>query len=387
MPSAATDPAATLGVACFANQFADAKGHGLTRYARELAAALRQIGGLRIVPVAGWSSLPPADLAARRAETGLELTGLGRRGTSLMWTFLDRPTLESCISPRIDVVHAVSLGYPVATRKPFVVTVHDLGPLTHPHFFRNTRPWVMRRSLDQAVRKADAIVCVSQSTADEVREQVGPVVDGRLRVVPGGVSDAFFEAPGPGLLDSLDLPPEGIPLILSAGAISPRKNVHGLLRAMVRLAPEIPHHLVLVGGPGWDGSPIEAALDDPLLHGRVHLLGYVSDAQLRALYRRAELYVHPSLYEGFGLPVLEAMASGTPVVAADRTSLPEVVGRAGRLADASDPDALAQAISDVCGSPELMGSMIERGLAHAATFRWSACARQMKDVYDDVASS
>jgi len=387
LQSAATDPAAPLGVACFANQFGDAQGHGLARYARELAEALRQIDDLRIVPVAGWSSLAPEALAERHGDIGLETTGLGRRGTSLLWTFLDRPTLESRISVPVDVVHAVSLGYPVATRKPFVVTIHDLGPLTQPHFFRNTRPWVMQRSLKQVVRKADAIVCVSQSTADEVRDYVGPAVDGRLRVVLEGVSEAFFDAPDPALLASLDLPAQGTPFILSAGAISPRKNVEGLLRAMIRLAREIPHHLVLVGGAGWDGGPIEAALADRALRGRVHSVGYVSDDQLRALYHAAELYVHPSLYEGFGLPVLEAMASGTPVLASDSTSLPEVVGQAGRLTDASDPDALARAIAEICGSPEGRAAMADRGRAHAATFRWSARARQMRDVYHDVAAS
>ena len=179
-------------VAYFANQFADQKGHGLARYARELFDSLRELNGPNVIPVAGWSSLAPDALERRMAETGLRLTGLGRRGTSLMWTFLDWPTIEARLNAPVDVVHAVSLGYPVATRKPYVVTIHDLGPLTHPEFFRNTRPWVMQRSLDQAVHKADVIVCVSETTANEVREYVGPAIEGRLRVVLEGVSERFF---------------------------------------------------------------------------------------------------------------------------------------------------------------------------------------------------
>ncbi|WP_246209846.1 glycosyltransferase family 4 protein [Pikeienuella piscinae] len=371
-------------MACFANQFADAQGHGLARYARELFSSLQELDCLRVTPVAGWSALSPDVLDARRREVGLKLTGLGRRGTSLLWTFLDFPTLESRLDARVDVVHAVSLGYPVATRKPFVVTIHDLGPLTHPEFFGNTRPWVMKRSLDQAVRKADAIVCVSQSTADEVRDYVGPAVDGRLRVVLEGVSERFFAPADPTLLAGLDLPPEDTPFILSAGAVSPRKNLHGLLSAMALALDSIPHHLVLVGGDGWDGGQFERMLETPALRGRVHLTGYVSDGALRALYQAAALYVHPSLYEGFGLPVLEAMASGTPVVSSDRTSLPEVVGSAGRLSDAANPETLAGDIVAMCNAGERRAKIIQEGRAHAARFRWPTCARAMAEIYREV---
>lgn len=373
-----------LRVACFANQFGDARGHGLARYARELLDALRAFGGPSVVPVAGWTSLDDRDFAARQRETGLQLTGLGRRGTSMLWTFLDRPTLESRLDVPIDVVHAVSLGYPIATRKPLVVTIHDLGPLTHPEFFRNTRPWVMQRSLDQAVRQAEVIVCVSQSTADEVREVAGPSVEDRLRVVVEGVSERFFEASDPGLLQRFGFP-DGTPFILSAGMASPRKNLDGLLRAMASAADQIPHHLVLVGGSGWDEDDISKAMQAPSLDGRVHRTGYVTDDELRALYQAADLYVHPSLYEGFGLPILEAMASGTAVVSSDRTSLPEVVGTAGRLCDAADPDALAEAIVDVCTSEDLKRQMVEKGRANAAAFRWSDCASAMAAVYAEAA--
>ncbi|WP_051337283.1 glycosyltransferase family 4 protein [Leisingera daeponensis] len=378
-------PGQGLRVACFANQFGDRQGHGLARYARELLEALRGIGGPEIIPVAGWSGLEPEALAARQQETGLQLTGLGRRGTSLLWTFLGRPSLEACLDAPVDVVHAVSLGYPVATRKPLVVTIHDLGPLIRPDYFRNTRPWVMQRSLDQAVRQADVIACVSQYTADTVREYAGPGVEARLRVVLEGVSEAFFTPADPALLHRFALPP-GVPFILSAGAASPRKNLAGLLRAMTVLGSSIPHHLVLVGGAGWDSGEIARALAAPALRNRVHRLGYVSDPELRALYQAADLYVHPSLFEGFGLPVLEAMASGTPVVASDRTSLPEVAGQAGCLCDASDPEALAAAILQVCGSEELRARMAAQGRRRARQFSWSSCARAMAGIYSDAVS-
>ena len=372
-------------VAFFSNQFADSKGHGLARYARELYGELRALPETDVVPVAAWSSLSADALSAHQADTGLLMTGLGRNGTKLLWTFLNQPPIEHCIGRPVDVVHAVSLGYPVATRKPLVVTIHDLGPLTHPDFFRNTRPWVMKRSLEQAVRHADAIVCISKSTAEEVLTYVGTHIEDRVQVVLEGVHPRFFEPASSQLPATLQNLPEDHPFILSTGQISPRKNIQGLIAAFARIKSEIPHHLVLVGGMGWDSYIVEAHLRDADLRSRVHFPGFVTDDQLRTLYQMADIYVHPSLYEGFGLPVLEAMASGTPVVVSNRSSLPEVAGDAGRLSDTTDPEALGADIVDICRSPSLRARMSEAGKAHAARFRWEDCAKEMADIYRSVA--
>jgi glycosyltransferase involved in cell wall biosynthesis len=372
-------------VALFSNQFAAAVGHGIKRYSHELYEALRDADGVTAIPVAGWSSLETDELAALQARTGLELTGLGRRGTSLFWTFLDAPVLESRMRVRPDIVHAASLGYPVATRKPFVVTIHDLGPLTHPEYFSNTRPWVMERSLQQAVRKADAIVCVSQSTANEVADYAGPAVEGRLHVVLEGVGDEFFSAVAADCLSGLAASQSGRPFILCAGKLSPRKNVVGTLRALGRVRDRLPDHdLVLVGGDGWDVDHIAPEIERCGLSGRVHQLGYVSNEQLRALYQRTHAYLHPSLYEGFGLTVLEAMASGAPVITSDRTSLPEVAGEAACLVDPENIDAIADAIERVCGDDNLRETMSAAGRSRARMFTWSGAADRMKTVYQSL---
>jgi glycosyltransferase involved in cell wall biosynthesis len=364
MPSVPAEAPAPRRVAFFSNQFASDQGHGIARYSRELLRELKRTDGIEPVPVAGWSSLPPDALSALRQESGLRLTGLGRHGTSLLWTFCGTPPLERLIPGPLDAVHALSLGYPVATRKPFVVTIHDLGPLTHPEFFRNTRPWVMQRSLAQAVRQAAALVCVSQSTADEVDSLVGNGIGQRVHVVPEGVSREFFEPADRASLAGLDLPPEGVPFVLAA---------------------DLPHPLVLVGGNGWDTEAVARELRErPALRGRVHLLGYVSDAALRALYAAASVYVHPSLYEGFGLTVLEAMACGTPVIAADRTSLPEVVGDAGLLVDPLDTAALADSIRAICQEAALAASLSRKGRAHAATFTWADCAGRIAAIHREL---
>jgi len=377
-----------MRVALFSNQFAAAVGHGIKRYSHELWEALKEVGDVTAIPVAGWSSLSAEDLAALSARTGLELTGLGRRGTSLCWTFLDAPALESRMRVRPDIVHAASLGYPVATRKPFVVTIHDLGPLTHPEYFSNTRPWVMERSLRQAVRKADAIVCVSQSTADEVADYVGPAVEGRLHVVLEGVGDEFHSPVAADCLAGLPPLQSGRPFIMCAGKLSPRKNVAGVIRALGRIRQRLPDHdLVLVGGNGWDVDQIAPEIEECSLSGRVHQLGYVSNDQLRALYQRTHAYLHPSFYEGFGLTILEAMASGAPVITSDRTSLPEVAGDAACLVDPENVDAIADAIERVCSSAELRNTMSAAGMERAGVFSWSKSAKRMAAIYKPLAVS
>lgn len=374
-------------VAYFSNQFADRSGHGLARFARELYAALRERDdGVEIQPVAAWSSLSPEGLARLQQETGLALLPTRRRLTPLLWAYLNAPKLETLMGQDVDVVHAAALGYPIATSKPYVVTVHDLGPLTHPEFFTNTRPWIMQRSLDQAVKQAVAIVCVSHSTADELLDYVGSHVEDRVQVVPEGVSSFFSDEVDKTCLNELeDLPAAGTPFVLAAGKISPRKNIQGLLKAMANLGGDIPHHLVIVGGEGWENETVLRDLDDPNLSSRTHLLGYVSDEQLRALYASASVYVHPSLYEGFGLTVLEAMAVGCPVITSDVYSLPEVAGDAAVLLNPTDTEALTAAIANVCKDENLRTAMIAGGKQRIQQFRWAECADAMLNLYKQVA--
>lgn len=370
----------------FSNQFASADGHGIARYSREVQRAMVQQGSWSIVPVAGWSNLPPAQLAALKKSSGLKLTGLGRRATPLLWSYADWPPVERLVPGPADIVHAMSLGYQIATRKPYVVTIHDLGPLTHPEYFRTTRPWVMERALRQAEQRAAAIICVSHSTADEVRGYLGSGISDRLQVVGEGVSEEFFEPVSAPDFSGLNLPPDGVPFLMSAGKISPRKNVQGVMRALHAICDEVPHHLVIVGGKGWDWDVLDGALREPQLRERIHINGFVTDTQLRALYGRAAAYVHPSLYEGFGLTVLEAMAAGAPVIASRTTSLPEVAGDAGVLVDPVDETSLSEAMLEILTDPDSARDLALRGKKRAAEFKWSDCANQMAALYDAVVS-
>lgn len=381
-----TQTANFVQVAYFSNQFADLHGHGLARYARELFAALQSCeGAANIIPVTTWSSLAEAEVTGLQDRTGLQILPWGRKLTPLVWTFLNGPKIEHWLPQPVDLVHAVALGYPIATNKPYVVTVHDIGPLTHPQYFSAKGAWIMKRSLAQAVKKADGIICISQSTANELESYVGGRVADRIRVVYEGISPHFLV--GPDNSDTTVLKQLGIgdtPFILSAGAISPRKNTLSIIQALARLADDIPHDLVLVGGDGWSMQNVHEALGNSTIAERVHLAGYVSNAQLKSLFVAASVYVHPSLYEGFGLTVLEAMAQGCPVVTSNVYSLPEVAGDAAILVDPTSVDEIADAIKAVCTDSALAADLTARGRERIKAFSWGACAKGVMEVYRSV---
>ena len=372
-----------MNVAFFSNQFADLHGHGLARYARELFAALQDCkGDARITPVSAWSSLGEAELAGLKEKTGLQILPWGQKMTPLAWAFLNAPGIERWLPEPVDLVHAVALGYPIATNKPYVVTVHDLGPLTHPEYFSPKGTWIMRRSLAQVVKKADGIICVSQSTANELESYVGGNIANRISVVHEGISPHFMLPPdnsSSAILDKLGV--GNTPFLLSAGAISPRKNTLRIIQALSRLADVIPHHLVLVGGDGWSMQNVYDELGGSTIAGRVHMTGYVSDQQLRSLFAAASAYLHPSLYEGFGLTLLEAMAQDCPVVTSNVYSLPEVAGDAAVLVDPTSVNEIAEAISAISTDTLLAADLVRRGRERLKAFSWNSCASAVMDVY------
>jgi glycosyltransferase involved in cell wall biosynthesis len=297
------------------------------------------------------------------------------------WDLTGRPALPSTLADAA-VVHATNPAAvpPVGFDQRLVVTIHDLAYERFPHTFPREWRWLYRTGVRRAVRRAAAILTPSRATAEDLLDRTG-IDAGRVHVTPLAPSLAAG-GPAPELtVERLRLPR---PYVLNVGTIEPRKNLLLLVRAFRRLAAEgLPHTLVLAGPPGWKAQGLrrELSVDAPGTIVRTNLL---SEAELDAVYRCADAFVYPSLYEGFGLPVLEAMSRGIPCVVSTASSLPEVAGDAALGIDPTDQDSLADALARILTDRALADDLSRRGRDRAASFSWDRTARDTLDVYREV---
>lgn len=301
----------------------------------------------------------------------------------------DRPLIrilwEQVLQPwtvrqaKIDLLYSPAYVGPLASACPSVITVHDLSFVYYPQNFRTLNRIYLRIFAQLSVHRARRIVAVSESTKRDLVEcyRLSPE---KVDVVYNGVDPSFqplsFEQVAAFRKEA------GLPerFILFVGTLEPRKNVVGLLEAYARL-PEGRPPLMLVGGKGWLYDEIFARVEGLGLSGEVRFVGYVAAEALPLWYNAADLFVYPSLYEGFGLPALEAMACGTPVVTSTVSSLPEVVGDAGLLVDPSDVEGLAAVVAEVLRSAERREQMRVEGLARAKAFSWEKTALHTADSF------
>jgi len=265
---------------------------------------------------------------------------------------------------------------------PSVITVHDLAIYRNAGWFPRRQPLSTRWVVPSSLRRADRVIAVSTNTARDAEELFG-VSASRISVIPHGVSPGLR----PMSADELATARERLRLperfILFVGTIEPRKNLLTLLDAwaMMRDRPD----LVIIGGWGWNYEPIKERLSR--LGDRVHHLDGLEPAQLPAVYNLARVLAHPAWYEGFGLPPLEAMACGTPVIVSDTSSLPEVVGDAGLVVAAGDADAWRKALEKILGDHDLAADLRRRGILRAAEFSWSRSAAMTWEVIDEAVGS
>lgn len=285
----------------------------------------------------------------------------------------------------VDLLHALAFVAPLAAPCPFVVTVYDLSFLRYPEAFRPFNRWYLSRFTASSVKRARAVITISESTRQDVIDFLG-VPPEQVYTIYCGVDESFQPLPEPEI--AAFRAAHGLPetFLMYLGTLEPRKNVDGLIRAYAswrQRAPNAPP-LVVAGGKGWYYGKIFELVESLNLAESVRFPGYIPQEMLPLWYNAASLFIYPSHFEGFGLPVLEAMACGTPVITSTVSSLPEVAGHAARLVDPQDRQALSQAMAQVMSQPDLRAQMREQGLAQAAKFSWSKTAQQTVAIYGKV---
>jgi len=340
---------------------------GVRRYVNGLVPSLRALGVPLDLVVLGGSPRDVPGGVAHVAEPRHPPTNLG-------WTLVGLPIAAR--RARIDLLHAPAYTAPVGIRTPVVVTIHDVSYERHPEWYPYRRDRLRRAFYRASARSAVRVVTDSAFSAAEIHAAYGIARD-RIAVVPLGVVPRFASE-----ATAANVP---APFVLHVGDLHTRRNLPVVLDAVMALRRR--------GGAAAGLTLALAGVDRGMvadLHARaaaagaseaLAVLGIVSDARLDALYREAAVLVYPSLYEGFGLPVLEAMARGTPVVATRASSVPEVLGDAGVLLEPDDAAGWVASLDAIIGQPERRAALAEAGRTRAAAFTWERTARETYEVY------
>lgn len=360
------------------------RGAGISRYIRNLLPHLRNEQEHAYQVHIGDRNLPPDFAPDARFRVRFSRLPTRRPVVRILWEQFWLPFALQ--ADRADVLHSLGYVQPLACPARSVLTVHDLSFLLHPGNFNRGNRWYLSTFTRLSVARADRIVAVSENTKRDLVSLLG-VSPGKVAVVYHGIEEHFRPIDDRGSIEAFRAR-VGLssPFVLFFGTIEPRKNLQTLVTAFAELKRSgLPHKLVIAGAKGWQWEPVFAAVERLGLGEDVMFPGYVTYVDQPLWYNAADLFVYPSLYEGFGFPPLEAMACGTPVVASATSALPEVVGDAGLLVDPRSVKALAEAMGQVLGHPETAATMRAQGLARASAFTWREAAIQTAMLYSEAA--
>jgi len=365
---------------------------GIGRYTRELVSALLALESSHryvIFAATGGLQSPISNLQSPISSIQIRTLPITDDWLARLWHRLRLPVPVEVVTGPLDVFYSPDFVLPPTHRSTrTLLTVHDLSFLHYPEAFVPALRQYLERVVPRSIARADLVLADSAGARFDIVSLLG-VPSSKVQVLYSGVSPRFRPEVESGERERLQAR-YGLgerPYVLSVGTLQPRKNYVRLMRAFASLKPAVlapGTQLLIAGGQGWLYQEILAEAEK---HGDwVRILGFVDDADLPALYRHAALFAFPSLYEGFGLPVLEAMACGVPVVCSNASSLPEVAGDAALLVDPLDTDGLAAAIARALADGDLREGMIARGLAQAARFTWKQAARQLLGVLNTLGS-
>ena len=350
---------------------------GISRYIERLISALpAAMPDAEILVYAGNDVSLPLGLNGR--YTPIPVTNPAIR---IGWEMAALPLLTRL--NRLGLFHGTVNALPMGLGCPAVVTIHDLALFRWPEQVPRRRYHYLSRAIRSAVKSADRVLAVSEATKADIVELLG--VDPRkIAVTPLGVDERFTPPTADRLATFRGQPEMNVPYLLTVGTLEPRKNLPRLLEAFAELKDEIPHRLVLVGPEGWRTGAMQDALTRLDLGDRVHFTGFVRDEQLPLWYAGADVVVVPSIYEGFGLPVVEAMACGAVVVTSNVSSLPEVAGGAALLIDPSSSGSIAEGIRRILDDSGLRIDLRKKGTLRAREFTWQRTAEATVAAYREV---
>jgi glycosyltransferase involved in cell wall biosynthesis len=350
------------------------KSGGVFEYADNVLKALREQGHTPHV----WAN----SLAPSTNEAISTMTHWPNKALNAAWWLTDRPGLGSLVGVTPDVFWAPNQNFiPATSGARFVLTVHDLSFERYPEFFSlKQRLWHRAVNPKKLCQRADALLAVSEHTKRDLIELYGIAPDKITVTYPGFTNLTYAQ----------DVMPMRLPerYILHVGAMEPRKNQRSLIDAFGQLKTLVGMSdvkLILVGPDGWRNREIRNAIRGASHADDILTFGFVNPREKAELYRRASVFAFPSFYEGFGLPALEAMAAGAPVVASFASSLGEVVGDAGILIDPYRPLELAEALVSILESPAFAARLSEHGRDRAGRFTWKSCAEKTAGVFHSLA--
>jgi len=368
------------------------QGAGIGRYTRQLVSALVESDAEnKYALLVGGGGVPDAasqleDLTCR-ANVRSVLLPVSDHTLSVLWHRLHLPLWVELACGPLDLFHSPDFTLPPVLRARTILTIHDLSFIRVPECAEPSLRSYLLQAVPASVRRADIVLADSECTRADLIELLGADPD-RVEVVYAGVGQRFQRVRDDNLLrdvrERYNLPKR---FILGLGTLQPRKNFRRLVRAYAMTQGQIANEirLVIAGAKGWMYDGIFRSVEELGLRDAVRFPGYVADDDLPALYSMADLFVFPSLYEGFGMPPLEAMACGTPVVTSNASSLPEVVGDAALVVDPLDVAALADAMGHLLTDRDLRENMARRGVEQARLFTWTRAAASLLDIYRRVA--
>lgn len=323
--------------------------------------------------------------------------GLGERKPSVLKRLFNavRQTLwEQAILPfrllvkGATLIHCPAYVSPLIKTCHSIITIHDMAFLLYPEKFVRSYRFYLRLWAPVSARRADVVITDSNQSKKDIVKSL-KIPGNKVKVIYLGVDDAFRPITNKKLIEQsrrkYELPPK---FILYVGTLEPRKNIMGLIWAykLFKDSGDKEHRLVIAGAKGWLYSDMFKTVDELHLREDVKFTGYIADIDLPSVYNGAELFVYPSLYEGFGLPPLEAMACGVPVITSNTSSLPEIVGDAGIMVNPVDHRAIADAIKRVLNDEQLKEEMKRKGLVRARQFSWEKTAQRTSEVYNEALS-